>query len=741
MASLFEILKGIEQGIAEGDKNLGVYLKGKQQEEEQLLKLLEKQEKKRQKEADRKIKLLKEEDRQLKQEIGRAKNIPFMDSDLKNRRKEIRSEILEYATDEQRRLAGLPETVNLSEEPKAKNGDRSKSSEESHLSDAEYEGGQKLLKWMTGGKLSDVLKSIPSAWMETGEGLSGILGAEGLKQKIRSGKEKYEQAIGVDDRDAANAQGGRLLGDILNPLGLLGRLGKVGKLSKYLPKSKYAKSLKNVGTSSLYGAIQAEKDDENPAVGAIVGAGTGLALQGLGKALSKAKKAKFNKIKERATFTDPKEISERAAMMGKKATIPEIVGDETGINKIKRDSSLFNRKRLESIEGNIKKSAKSQIKGLPKGEQETQTLYGNLGNTKANLQEESGKLYDIVKEEGIGKGGLIEKRDLQKWLKAAKDAAPDVKGLPKLKRNAGSPKDVEKLVMFAPEDPKAYQKFVMENIETLPTAADFLKYRKSVKKMLGSADSTQTEGLTVLLKELDQIIEHSDTNSTLSKASKNYATKVAPFSQKEIKNAIGTSKFSESQEGRPKISTVFGKQSKENNLAFKQLSTKDKKRVIGGFLEENSSGEKNPIRAMVSTWEKLPDYIKLNPDPEIQKIMSEMKQLSNISKTYSSMQRTTTSDIGSRQSVEKAAKIARLIGYGATAVTNPTMTAGIALAEGGTRAALAAKHAIGRKRLGQKHLKHYLKPELLDALYQKKMTQLQVPAIKIQEQQQRKNNE
>ena len=29
MPSLFEILKGIEQGIAEGDANLGVYLKGK----------------------------------------------------------------------------------------------------------------------------------------------------------------------------------------------------------------------------------------------------------------------------------------------------------------------------------------------------------------------------------------------------------------------------------------------------------------------------------------------------------------------------------------------------------------------------------------------------------------------------------------------------------------------------------------------------------------------------------------
>jgi hypothetical protein len=55
--------------------------------------------------------------------------------------------------------------------------------------------------------------------------------------------------------------------------------------------------------------------------------------------------------------------------------------------------------------------------------------------------------------------------------------------------------------------------------------------------------------------------------------------------------------------------------------------------------------------------------------------------------------------------------------------------------------ALAAKHAIGRKRLSQKHLKHYLKPELLDELYQKKMMRLQVPAIKIQEQQHRKNNE
>ena len=61
---------------------------------------------------------------------------------------------------------------------------------------------------------------------------------------------------------------------------------------------------------------------------------------------------------------------------------------------------MFNRKRLESIEGNIKQSAKAQIKGLPKGEKETQALYGNLGNTKARLQEESGKLYDIVKDAG-----------------------------------------------------------------------------------------------------------------------------------------------------------------------------------------------------------------------------------------------------------------------------------------------------------------------------------------------------
>ena len=71
-----------------------------------------------------------------------------------------------------------------------------------------------------------------------------------------------------------------------------------------------------------------------------------------------------------------------------------------------------------------------------------------------------------------------------------------------------------------------------------------------------------------------------------------------------------------------------------------------------------------------------------------------------------------------------------MIGYGATAVTNPTMTAGIAVAEGGTKAALAGLHAARRSRVGQKHLKHYLKPELLDALYQKKMTRLQVPAIK-----------
>ena len=94
---LFDILKGIEQGISEGDKNLGVYLKReteeKEREEKKLSKLLaemEKQEEKRKKEVNRQINLKKEEDKILKSQenkflakmpiLGKALEDSFIES-------------------------------------------------------------------------------------------------------------------------------------------------------------------------------------------------------------------------------------------------------------------------------------------------------------------------------------------------------------------------------------------------------------------------------------------------------------------------------------------------------------------------------------------------------------------------------------------------------------------------------------------------------------------------------------
>ena len=412
MPSLLDALYGIERGVSEGDENMGVYLKAKAEEDEKLAKMLEDFEKKRRQEAERKIKLLKEEERQLKKKEGKLeKNIPFLSKDLRKRKKEISEEIERYAIDEQKRLLGLSEsltTPSIEKKPTMEANPtatpKAKVPEEAHLSDEEYEQGQKLLKWMTGGKASDILKSIPSAWMETGEGLSGLFGDKGLKEKIRGAKKSYEEKMGIDDRDAMNAQTGRLVGDIINPLGIIGRGLKLGKLVSKVPKL-----AKLLGGGSLYGAIQAEKDDANPLVGAAMGAGTAGTLQGVGKVLSKAKKAKFKKIKDRATFTTPDEISRRASMMGEKATIPELVGDETLINKLKKDSSMINRKRLSGIEGNIKQNAKAQIGALPKGEEELMSLYTNTGELKKKIGEGSSKLYDVVKESGIGNEGLLEK--------------------------------------------------------------------------------------------------------------------------------------------------------------------------------------------------------------------------------------------------------------------------------------------------------------------------------------------
>lgn len=753
--SLFDVLLGIEQAVKEGDTNIGQYLSLKEEEALKLMKQLEKaekeakrEEKERRAEEAYRIKLLKLEDKQLKDQENRfTKNLPFFNKDIKERRKEIRDEIQNYATDEQKRLLGPQETLSeriASQDDKPETSDEkiaeSMTQEGSNLTDQESEQAQKLLKWFTGGKESDFFKSIPSAWLETGEGLSGILGAKDLKQKIREAKQAYEEKVGIDDRDTLSSQAGRLAGDILNPLGLVGRgLKAVGGLGKYV--SKVPSFLRHMGSGSLYGAIQAEKDDENPLIGAATGAAATAALEGIGKGLAKAKKGKFEKIKKGATFTEPEEILQRAEVIGKGATIPELVGDETMINKIKKDSSIFNKNRMNKIERNIKGTAKNQISELPKGEEELMDLYGNLNKVRKEAGETTASLYDVVKESGIGSEGLLEKPLLKEWIQAIKRSQGEIKGLPKMKPNGAHVKDVEKLLMMAPEDPKAYRAFYIQNADQLPTAGDFLKYRSKVKNMLEKSGSAEVEGLTNLSENIERIIEGVDTTSSLAKANKAYKTKIAPLNQKDVKSAMTAASFAESKEGRPKISKVFGDQSNENNLVFKQLPTEDKKRVIGAFLDENLKKEKNPARAMVQTWEKLPDYIKLSDDPEIKKIIEGMRSLAQTNQTLSSMQRSTTADIGSRQAVDKAMKIGKWLGYGGSIFVNPTLTAGLGVVEGLSKGGMAARHALMRRGVGQKQLKYYLKPELLDELYSRKMNRFQKPIIKIQEEYKKKGEQ
>lgn len=767
--SLFDVLLGIEQAIEESGSNIGRYLSEKEKAGLELAKQIEeanqlkgKEEKQRRAEEAYRIKLLKLEDKQLKdQENKFTKSIPFFNREIKERRKEIREEIQSYAFNEQNRLIKNEEDTLASriasndkskekhkKEPESEFSDRdqekrrlweliydlpSTREEPSNLSEIEKEKGEQLLSWMTGGRGTDFLKSIPSAWFETGEGLSGLLGGKDLKQKIREGKQAYEEKVGIVDRDALNAQAGRLTGDIINPLGLIGKALKLPKLISKVPNF-----LKHLGSGSLYGAIQAEKEDEDLLTGAAIGAGASAILQGVGKGLSQAKKGKFEKIKKGATFTKPQEILQRKEVMGKGATIPELVGDETLINKIKKDSSVFNKNRMGKIERNIKENTKKQMGELPKGEEELMELYGNLKDVRKEAGQATASLYDVVKESGIGSEGLLEKPLLKEWIQAIKRSQGEIKGLPKMKPNGAHIKEVEKLLMIAPDDPKAYRAFYIQNADQLPTAGDFLKYRSKVKNMLEKSGSAEVEGLTNLSENIDGIVEGVDTTSSLAKANKAYKTKIAPLNQKDVKSAMTSASFAESKEGRPKISKVFGEQSNDNNLVFKQLPTEDKKRVIGAFLEENLKKEKNPARAMVQTWEKLPDYVKLTDDPEIKKIIEGMHSLSQVNQTLSSMQRSTTTDIGSRQAIDRAMKIGKWLGYGGSIFVNPTLTAGLGLVEGLAKGGMAARHALLRKGIGQKQLKHYLKPELLDELYSRKISRLQKPIIKIQEQNKKK---
>ena len=271
--------------------------------------------------------------------------------------------------------------------------------------------------------------------------------------------------------------------------------------------------------------------------------------------------------------------------------------------------------------------------------------------------------------------------------------------------------------MVAPDDPKSFQKFVIESKGVLPNADGFLKYKSQIKKLLKNPDSKSFQTLETLNKSLDEIIENLDPKGLYKKASENYAIKKAPFKTNEIKGAINSGKFKEKHKGAPSVTDTFKKQSPENSQVFEQLALEDKERVIAGFVEDSleSKHKSEPARAIHEAWHNLPKYIKETDDKKIQAILQELETIASKNQTLSSIQQATNDNIGSRKAVSNILKWVRGLGYSASLVSGNTPLAGIAfLGEMGTRGGKSALQKSYLKKTGQRNLKYYMKPELLE---------------------------
>ena len=393
-------------------------------------------------------------------------------------------------------------------------------------------------------------------------------------------------------------------------------------------------------------------------------------------------------------------------------------GDEKLINRLKRDTSKANVNRMEKVETNIRNHAKDISESLPRGKDIE--LYKQLEKQATNAKEKGSQLYDITKESGIGRHGVLEKPFIEEWVNIVKQFDPHIKGLPSLK--PGSPKSsIKKLqnaLLEAPSNNDSYKSFAIQHNDIIPSPTDFLKFRGKVGKMLAKADASNVNELTELYRKINTLVEKVDPESNLAKARYNWATEVAPFSETPIKEARDSVRFQDNIQGRPKVSEVFKK--RESSKAFEKLSTQDKEKVLGGFLEEILEKEEvSPERAVQELWKSLPEHIKRTNDPHIQKLLKQIRAQGHLNKTTSSLQQATTASIGSRIAI--GAKNLRQPVHAYSVFTGDlTPSAVIGATELGLKGASKARNKFFRNRMGQKNLKNYLKPELLDEIIRKK---------------------
>ena len=202
---------------------------------------------------------------------------------------------------------------------------------------------------------------------------------------------------------------------------------------------KGAKWLPKVGKAmlggGLFGALKASAENENIPKEALTGAaisGVGSKVAGkLAKRGSKAKLKKFEDIRKGAHITDPEEILKQAEILGEGATIAEAVQNPHYTEKLRGMTSRNNKARMKGMSESISKAVEDFEKDFPN---EPRKVFKSIEKNFSKAVEDSNLLYDTAKEIGIGQEGILN----PKTLKAYAALSTDFPGAPPLKMRKGS---------------------------------------------------------------------------------------------------------------------------------------------------------------------------------------------------------------------------------------------------------------------------------------------------------------
>lgn len=783
MPSLFDALEGLSRGVSESDKNLGLYLKHEENEEDRELERAIKQAKLSeilQKRASLEETLLENERKaeNLKGLVDRFYQLYGgstagvlgklqekagdlgIASDTSNKRKEA-NVLREELIGEILKQKGLPKTkqtyemikkeitpsshaeipslkkgvmhlIGLDEEKEDIGIDSNLSSiakEESPVEKESPEMGipisenddgilKKIGKgiWKAHKPIREINKSMVKGLSNMGKGALKLAFAPmpDIKNEIdviseNLGK-KYNEKMGIKEGSWEDMLGTNL-GEMMFPV------GGVLKGAKWLPK--IGKAMLGGG---LFGALKASADNENIPKEALTGAAisrVGSKVAGkLAKRGSKAKLKKFEDIRKGAHITDPEEILKQAEILAEGATIAEAVQNPYYTEKLRGMTSRSNKARMKGMSESISKAVGNFEKEFPN---EPRKVFDSINKNFSKAVEDSNLLYDTAKEIGIGQEGILN----PKTLKAYATLSTDFPGAPPLKMRKGSidkiNQEIKRFVSFSmPRNAvdsngnltKDYKNWYIQNFDELPNAEDLLKFRKAVKSI--PRDTPYRANVEQLEREFGDLVEKNDPTGKMKKAIKNYAEKVAPYqNQKEFAKEVKNLKYSDTIDPALKF---FEKDTYEVERIFNDLSKEDKRRVIAGLINARKSYPKETLsRAIARENKRLPSYMRNSKDPEVKKMVKEFESLSSANKALTGIQ-TAMKDKGSATEVKRGVKKVApfLAGYAARNPAAATLMGGAYIGRKGYEKALLKQLSA------KKNLKYYLKPELLEAIANKK---------------------